>query len=133
MVPDCAPLRDASSGLLLGLSWPGALRQQIQVVLDVRIAGIEVASGHELLPGVAVIAAQQIGIALVVEDLRRRAENLDRMRIGAVGELEPTQPIIGGGKPEPGFGIAPRLAGSLFDRAAEVALGESEIAFAEMP
>jgi acyl-CoA synthetase (AMP-forming)/AMP-acid ligase II len=55
------------------------------------------------------------------------------MRVGAVGEFEPAQPVIGCGKPEPGFGVAARLAGGLFDRAAEIALCEAEIAFAEMP
>ena len=55
------------------------------------------------------------------------------MRIGAVGELEPAQPIIGGRQAEPGFGIAACVARPLLDRVAEIALGKAEIVGAVMP
>ena len=48
--------------------------------------------------------------------------------IGAVGEVEAAQPVVGGGEPDPGLGVA-RMA---FDRAAEIALGEAEIAGPEL-
>ena len=46
----------------------------------------------------AVVAAQHVGIALVVQDLRRRPDDADRLRIGAVGEIEAAQPVVGGGQ-----------------------------------
>src|SRR5207237_515238 len=52
----------------------------------------------------------------------------DRLVVGAVGELEAAQPIVAGGEPDPGFGIA-RMQ---LDGTAEVAFGDPEIAGAEV-
>ena len=51
------------------------------------------------------------------------ADDAGRLGIGAVGEIETPQPVVGRRKPDPGFGIARML----LDRAAEVLFGEAEI------
>ena len=52
----------------------------------------------------------------------------DRLVVGAVGEIEAAQPVIGGGEPDPGFEIARML----LDGAAEVLFGQAEIGGAEL-
>ena len=52
----------------------------------------------------------------------------DRLPIGAVGEIETLQPVVGRGKADPGFDVA-RMQ---LDRAAEMLLGEPEIGGAEV-
>ena len=54
--------------------------------------------------------------------------DLDRLVVGAVGEVEAAQPIVGCRQPDPGFEVA-RMQ---LDGAAEVALGEAEIGGAEV-
>ena len=71
-----------------------------------------------------VVAAQHVGIAAVVEELRGQPDDGDGLVVGAVGEVEAAQPVIGGREPDPGLGVA-RMG---LDGAAEIALGEPEIA-----
>ena len=102
--------------------------EQFEIVLDVGTARVLGLRDAQCLACARVVAAQHVGIALVVEDLRRRPDDLDRLLVGAVGELEPAQPVIGGREPDPGLGVARML----LDGTAEVALGETEIAGAEV-
>jgi len=46
---------------------------------------------------------------LVVENLDGRPNNADRLTVGAVREINPTQAIVGGGKTDPGHGVARML------------------------
>ena len=58
------------------------------------------------------------------EQFRGLADDADRLLVGAVGEVEALQLVIGRRQPEPGLGIA-RMR---LDGAAEIALGEAVIA-----
>src|SRR5207302_9161852 len=116
------------AALLDGFAGTGALLEQLEIVLDVGTARILGLRGAQDRAGARIIAAQHVGIALVIEDLRRRSDDLDRLVVGAVGELEPAQPIVAGREPDPGFGIA-RMQ---LDGTTEVALGDPEIAGAEV-
>src|SRR5690242_19998223 len=78
--------------------------------------------------GAGVIAAQHVGETLVVENLRRRADQADRLRIGAVGEIETAQPVVRRGEADPGFGVA-RI---LFGGGAEALFGVAEVVVAEI-
>ena len=51
------------------------------------------------------------------------ADDADGLGIGAVGEIEAAQAVVGGGKAEPGLGVA-RMR---LDRVAEMLLGQAEI------
>src|SRR5690606_31427936 len=93
-----APLFNA-----LGLA--AALLEQAQVVGDVLVVGVLALGGDELLARADIVAAQHVGIALVVEDRRRRTRDADCLLVGAIGEIETAQPVIGRSKTEPGFGV----------------------------
>ena len=54
---------------------------------------------------------------------------IERLLVGAVGEIVALQPVIGGGEPEPAFAVARQP----FHRAAEMLLGEAVIALAIVP
>lgn len=74
------------------------------------------------------VAAQQIREALVVEEFSGRTEKLDRLGVGAFGEIEAAQPVVGGGEPYPGLGIL-RMQ---FDGFAEMAFCQPIAALAEI-
>ena len=65
---------------------------------------------------------------MVVEDFRRRAYDRHRLLIGAVGEIEALQPVVGCGQAGPGLGVARRI----LYRLAEMLLGEPEAARPEV-
>ena len=70
-----------------------------------------------------IVAAQHVRVTLVVENRDRRADDADRLGIGAVGEIKAAQAIIRGGETEPGL----RVARMLFDCGAEMFFGKTEI------
>jgi hypothetical protein len=109
--------------LLDSLALARALGQQMQVVLHVFIAWILALGFGKLGAGALVIAAQHVGIALVVEDFGGRPDDADGLVIGAVGEIETAQAVIGGGKAEPGL----RVARMVFGGTAEIFLRQAEI------
>src|SRR5207302_6007490 len=94
----------------------------------VSVAGIARLRLQERLAGAALVAAQHVRVAAIVEDLRRRSGDLRRLIVGAVGKVEPALPVVGGRQPDPGLDVA-RMQ---LHRAAEVALGQPEIAGAEI-
>src|SRR5665213_2933680 len=112
-----------SRALLYRLALASALGQQMQIVLHVFIARILALGFGELGAGALVVAAQHVGIALVVENLGGRPDDADGLVIGAVGEIEAAQAVIGGGKAEPGL----RVARMMFGGAAEILLRQAEI------
>ncbi len=57
--------------------------------------------GVKLLARALVVAAQHVGIALVVQDLGGRPDDADGLSVSAIGEIEATQAVVGGRKPEP--------------------------------
>jgi hypothetical protein len=97
---------------------PDALIEQGDVVGNVGIGGVFCPRFLQNSARMHEVAAQQEGIALIVEDLGRAADQRLRRGClwGAVGEIEAPQPVIGGGEPEPGIG----LARSGVDRPAEI-------------
>ncbi len=62
------------------------------------IAGVLALGGGQLLARALVVAAQHVGIALVVQDLGRRPEDADGLAVGAVGEIEAAQAVVGRGQ-----------------------------------
>src|SRR5580704_13249577 len=110
-------------GLLDGLTLAGAVFQKLNVIEHVFIAGILALSGSELLARALVVATQHVGIALVVQDFGGRSDNADGLGVGAVGEIEAAQTVIGRGQAEPGF----RVTRAQFSSMAEIFLGQSEI------
>src|SRR4029077_8398625 len=105
-----------------------ALFEQSQIGEHVRIGRVLGAGLVELLFGPGIVAAQHVGEALVVEDFRRRADQADGRRIGAVGEVEAAQPVVGRREPDPGAGVVRML----LHGGAEAPLGETEIVAAEI-
>src|SRR5665213_2597594 len=95
----------------------------MQIVLHVFIARILALGFGELGAGALVVAAQHVGIALVVEDFGGRPEDAGGLFIGAVGEIETAQAVIGSGQSEPGF----RVARMQFGGAAEILFRQAEI------
>ena len=95
----------------------------MQIVRHVFVIGVLALGGTQLGARAFVVAAQHIGITLVVEDLDRRPENAGGLFVGAVGEIEAAQAVVGGGKTQPGF----RVVGMQLDRAPEMLLGETVI------
>ena len=93
------------------------------MLCDEFVRGVFALGKRERFLGALVVAAQHVGIALVIEDLRPRADELDRLGIGAVGEIEAAQPVAGSGKAKPGLCVA-RMQ---FDRVTEMLFGEAEI------
>ena len=99
-------------GLLNGLAFAIALFQQTNIVLHVFIGRIFSLCDGKRGMRALVVAAQHVGVALVVENLNRRADNADRLGIGAVGQIKATQAIVGSSKTKPSF----RIARMFFDR-----------------
>src|SRR6202030_2876286 len=114
--------------LLDGPAVAVALFEQLLIGLDVGIGWVLGAGFFELLVGAGVVAAQHVGEALVVEDFGRRADEAQRRRISAVGEIETMQPVVGRGEPDPGAGVVRML----FHGSTEALFGETEIVAAEI-
>ena len=114
--------------LLDRLALTVAVFEQAHIGLDMGIAGVLGLSVLELLLRPRVIAAQHIRKALIVEDFRRRANDADGLFVGAVGEIEAVQPVVGRREPDPGLGVARMF----FRGAAKAFLGEAEIVAAEI-
>src|SRR5262249_50135693 len=114
--------------LLGGLAFAQARLDRFKVVLDVGVAGIAGLRLQQRVAGAARVAAQHVGVAAVVEDLRRGACDLGRLIIGAIGEIEAALSVVRGGQADPGFEVA-RMQ---LDRAAEVTFRQVEIARLEV-
>ena len=99
---------------------PDTPLQQLQIGLDVGVGGVLGLRLLQQFVGALVVAAQHVGEAFVVEHFDGRANQADHLRIGAVGEIEAAQPVVGGGEPDPGFGVV----GVLLDGALEVVFGQ---------
>src|SRR5829696_439812 len=102
--------------------------QGLQVVADLLVLRILRLGLRKILAGAAQVAAQKVRVAAVVEEFRRRADQLKGLGVGAVGEPVALELVIGSGEPEPGLGVV--LAA--LDRAAEMHLGEAVVPGAEM-
>jgi hypothetical protein len=81
-----------------GLALAAAGFQEMQIILHVFVAGVLALGGVKLLTRAFVIAAQHVGIVLVVQDLGGWPNNADRLSVGAVGGIEAAQAIIGRGQ-----------------------------------
>src|SRR5215468_2908035 len=102
--------------LLRGLAFAQARLDRFEVVLDVGVAGIAGLRLQQRVAGAARVAAQHVGVATVVEELRRGACDLGCLIIGAIGEIEAALAVVRGGQADPGFEVA-RMQ---LDRAAEM-------------
>src|SRR5690348_10860006 len=122
------PAFAVTAGLFYALALAIALFEQPQVVLHVFVAGILALCGRERRVRALVVTTQHVREALVVENLDGRSNDADRLTIGAVGEIKPAQAIVGGGKADPGFGIARML----LDRGTEMLFGKTVVARAEI-
>src|SRR6516165_4302838 len=85
--------------------------QELEIIDNKRIVGFALVGLEESLAGIGKIPAQHVGIALVVEELRGLAGEPDGTSVGAIGEIEAGEPIVGGRQPYPGG----RVARGLFD------------------
>src|SRR6516164_3252335 len=120
--------RRIRKSLLRGLAFAQARLDRFKVVLDVRVAGVAGLRLQQRVAGAPRVAAQHVGVATVVEDLRRGACDLGRLVVGAIGEIEAALAVVRGGQADPGFGVA-RM--QLY-RAAEMTFGQAEIARLEV-
>src|SRR4051794_28044268 len=68
--------------------------EQLQIALNVGIFRILGLGLQERDARTRIVAAQNVGIALIVQHLGRRADNADSLGIGPVRELEPAQLVI---------------------------------------
>jgi hypothetical protein len=117
-----------TAGLFDALALAIALFEQPQVVLHVFVAGILALCSRERRVRAFVAITQHVREALIVENLDGRSNDADRLTIGAVGEIKPAQAIVGGGKADPGLGIARML----LDRGTEMLFGKTVVARAEV-
>src|SRR5262245_11403344 len=91
--------------LLHALALAHALVEQLQIVPDVGIVRILGLGLQERHARARIVAAQHVGIALVIEQFRGLANDADSLVVGAIGELEAAQLIIGRRQAHPGFGV----------------------------
>ena len=115
------PVFAATAGLLVAFAFAITLFGQSQVVLHLFVGGILVLCRGERRVRALVVTTQHIREALIVENLDGRSNNADRLTVGAVREIKPAQAIVGGGKADPGLGIA-RMR---LDGAAEMLFGKT--------
>src|SRR6185436_15403961 len=80
--------------LLDALAFAHGLLEQLQIALNIRIFRILGLGLQERDARTRIVAAQNEGIALVVEDLRRLANDADSLSVGAVCELEAAQLVV---------------------------------------
>src|SRR5262244_1107725 len=117
-----------SHELIGGLALAQARLDRFEIVLDVGVAGVAGLRLQQRLAGAARVAAQYVGVAAVVEDLRRGACDLGGLVVGAVGEIEAALAVVRRRQAHPRLEVA-RMQ---LDRAAEVAFGQAEIAGLEV-
>src|SRR3954447_13345532 len=115
--------------LIHALAAANRLIDQRDIVRDGGVAGVLGLRLGELCPGPAQIAAQQIRIADVVDDLGARPEDRERLGISAVSQLVAFEAVVRSCEAEPGFAIAGRLLGG----ASEVLFGEAVVLLPIMP
>src|SRR4051795_3963838 len=115
--------------LIHTLAAANGLIDQRDVVRDGGVAGVLGLRLGELCPRPAQIAAQQIRISDVVDDLGARPEDRERLGISAVSQLVAFEPVVRSCEAEPGFAIARCLLGG----AAEVLFGEAVVLLPIMP
>ena len=115
------PVFAATDGLLVAFAFAITLFEQPQVVLHLFVGGILVLCRGERHVRALVVTTQHTREALIVENPDGRSNNADRLTIGAVRESKPAQAIVGGGKADPGLGIA-RMR---LDGAAEMLFGKT--------
>ena len=106
----------------------GASVEQLQIVYDSRIVRLKRRGLEKFLAGGLEIAPQHIRIALIIKDIDGLPYQLDRLRIGPIGEVEPADAVVTGGKTYPCSGISRR---PLY-RVLEVALGHSVVSRIKM-
>src|SRR5262245_20350642 len=82
------------ASLLGGLALAQARLDRFEIVLDVGVAGVAGLRLQQRLAGAARVAAQHVGVAAVVEDLRRGTGDLGRLVVGAVGEIEAALAVV---------------------------------------
>src|SRR5499426_1140761 len=130
----CSPfaIRLLASDLLAAAATAHALFQKLDVVLDVRVGRVLRQGLGEPGAGAVIIAAQHVGEALVVENLRRTADDGDGGRIGAVGEVEALEPVVGRRQANPGLGLALGRNVLVLDHAPEKLFGEAVVFFVEL-
>jgi len=68
-----------------------------------RIVGIEVIGGFEMLAGLLPIPSQIVVVAVVVVDSNRVTELLDDHTVSALSQIEAAQPIVASRKADPGL------------------------------
>src|SRR5207302_7585192 len=128
VVPARRQRADDFASLLRGFALAQACLDRFEIVLDVGVAGVAGLRLQQRLAGAARVAAQHVGVAAVIEDLRRGACDLGRLVVGAVGEIEAPLAVVRGGQAHPGFEVA-RMQ---LDGAAEVTFRQAEIARLEV-
>jgi len=114
------------SSLLDSLALAIALFQQTNIILDILVGGIFTLGCRERCVRAFVVAAQHVGIALVVQNLDGRPKDANRLTVGAIGKIETPQAVVGGGKTEPGLGVA-RVLGKTVVACSEVFLAETQL------
>ncbi len=114
--------------LLDRLALPDAFIQQPQIVGDEFIVRILAPGLLQRRARAPEVAAQHVGVALIVEDLDRRPDDADRLPIGTIGEIETAQPVVGRRQSQPGLGVT-RMQ---LDRVAEILLGQPVVAVPEL-
>ena len=107
-------------------------REQHQIVLNIGIGRVLLGRKQKRRARFAKVAAQHVGISLIVQDLRRRTDDAGRLLVGAIGQFETAQAIIGSGETEPGFRIGSGRSCRLFDRAPEMLLSQPIVHLGEM-
>src|SRR5258705_2583501 len=100
---------------------PPAAVEKLKVIGDNRIARIERISLLKLSTRRSQIAAQHVRISLIIQDLNGFAPQPNRLRVGLIGKIKATQPIIARCEPNPGRHV---LRG-LLDSILEIPLGKS--------
>src|SRR5262245_13814865 len=95
VVPARRRRADEFAGSLLGgLALAQARLDRFEIVLYVGVAGVAGLRLQQRLAGATRVAAQHIGVAAVVEDLRRGTGDLGRLVVGAVGEIEAALAVV---------------------------------------
>src|SRR2546422_9570848 len=85
---------DDFASLLRGFALAQARLGRFEIVLDVGVAGVAGLRLQQRLAGAARVAAQHIGVAPIVEDLRRGACDLGGLVVGAIGEIEAALAVV---------------------------------------
>src|ERR1700740_2267853 len=90
---------NGSSGLAGGsLDNAAAPVQQLEIVDDGGIGGVELVCPLQFATRLRQIAAQHVRIALVVQDSNGFAGQSYRLRVSLIGKVEAPQAVVAGGK-----------------------------------